>query len=108
MLDRLRQRLAKSGSATEGQDFAVVFLPAVLWSRYSFAPEQPPKLSSHADGPQPGDVVMVTEPEVLRAWMDRRLSTRQLLDGGLVRLYGDAAPVERMTALLHRLGSAAS
>lgn len=91
-LYQLRRRLANDPGMPA---LAVVFTPAVMWSR--LAP-QPGRLSltMHVAGPESEDVVLVTEPAALQAWSSKRLTTRQLLDNGLIRLYGDGEEVARI------------
>ena len=88
-LYQLRRRL---GNDPAMPPLSVVFTPAVMWSR--LAP-QPDKLSlkMHVSGPQAGDVVMVTEPAALQAWLSGSLTSSQLIDNGLVRLYGDESAI---------------
>lgn len=66
---------------------AIVFTPAVMWSRLTSQTGQM-KLAMHESGPESADVVMVTEPAVLQAWLAQQLSTEQLIEQGLIRLYG--------------------
>jgi hypothetical protein len=80
---------------------AVVFIPAVMWSRLV---PQPDKLSltMHVAGPQTDDVVLITEPAALQAWAGKSLTTEQLLDNGLVRLYGSVERVAQVREALTR------
>jgi hypothetical protein len=94
-LYQLRRRLAND---PDMPPISVVFTPAVMWSRLV---PQPDKLSlkMHVSGPEASDVVLVTEPAVLQAWLGGRLTSSQLFDNGLVRLYGsDAAIVTTRSA----------
>jgi len=51
---------------------------------------------------QSGDVVMITQPEVLQAWIGRSLTTDQLIEGGLIRLYGTREQVAALREALIR------
>jgi hypothetical protein len=51
---------------------------------------------------QSGDVVMITQPEVLQAWIGRSLTTDQLIESGLIRLYGTREQVAALREALIR------
>ncbi len=86
LLAQLRAHLAAS-PAMARPTVTVVLLGPMLWTRY-----QPDasgvRVSVHVDGPEPGDVVLVTEAPVLKALLEERLSARDALNSGLLRLYG--------------------
>lgn len=85
-LDQLRKRLPASLPA-ETPSLAIVFTPAVMWSRL-YPTEVGLRLTTHVAGPQPDDVVMITEPVVMQAWLNGKITADQLFRHELVRLYG--------------------
>lgn len=89
LLDRLRTRLALAGPR---QPLAVALLPAVLWSRVVPA-DDALVLATHVDGPRDGDVVLISEPAALAAWVDGRIDADALLRHGLARTYGSPSQV---------------
>ncbi|MBF7729095.1 hypothetical protein [Pseudomonas sp. N040] len=97
-LYQLRRHLT---GAPELPTLAIVFTPAVMWSRLSPQGERL-GLQMHVSGPEPDDVVMVTEPAALQAWISRSLTVAQLIEHGLIRLYGGEEPVARVRAALDR------
>jgi hypothetical protein len=98
LLNQLKAHLAASASSVR-PNVTVVLLGPMLWSRY-----QPDgagvRLSLHVDGPVEGDVVLVTEAPVVKAIVDERLSVRDALALGVVKLYGGAAASQSVVAWL--------
>ncbi len=74
LLNQLRARLAQNAS--------VVLLTPMLWTRY-----RPEGVRVHAEGPAPGDAVVVTEASVVKAIVEERLSIADALAGGMLRIY---------------------
>lgn len=101
VLYQLRRRLPVE---PQSPALAIVFTPAVMWSRL-FPEQKRVSLKLHVSGPAPEDVVLVTEPAALAAWLDKRLNTHQLIEHGLVRLYGPQARVAAVRAALQRAES---
>jgi hypothetical protein len=95
-LEKLRARFALAPRAGPRPAIAVVLLEPMLWSRIEAA-SGALRLTVHVDGPRDGDTVVVTEAPVLSALADGRLSSREALALGLLRIYGrdDAAAVVR-------------
>jgi hypothetical protein len=77
--------------ATEGRPvLAVVLVGPVLWTRIE--PGAPAaEAQVHATGPEPGDVVLVTESVAAEALASGALGLDEALQLGLLRLYGPAA-----------------
>lgn len=98
-------RALHEGLARERQTpppFAVVLLGSMLWSRFE-TNGGAPTIAVHADGPASGDVVIVTDAPVVAAIVDGRLAPRAARAGGLMRLYGEPAAVDRVAAALDKL-----
>jgi hypothetical protein len=97
----LRQFAAKLAeqAATPHAPIAVVLLGPVMWNRFEFdgAAVRP---TLHAAGPQPGDVVVVTDIAVIEAVGAGTLTLPEALQGGLMRLYGPATEVAAVTGWL--------
>lgn len=81
-LDQLHKRLPGNTPS-----IALVFTPAVMWSGLSPSPEGL-RLRTHVAGPEPDDLIVITEPEVMQAWLNGKITTSQLFQHELIRLYG--------------------
>jgi hypothetical protein len=77
----------------------VVLLGPVMWSRMESSGGML-KPALHVAGPEPGDVVVVTDIAAIEAIAGGTLSFSEALDLGVVRLYGPPADV---AATRHRL-----
>lgn len=92
LLRQFAVRLAEQGTDVERPKMAVVLLGPVMWSR--FATEQTvvsPAL--HVQGPESGDVVVVTDIAVVEVIAAGNLGFEEALSRGLMRLYGPPAEV---------------
>lgn len=88
---------AKHGS--EMTSFAVVLIPAVMWTR--FVPGQDGiAVEPHARGPRADDVVIVTDEKVVRALIDQTLDFAEAEAHGLLRLYGEASTQVALRSML--------
>jgi hypothetical protein len=88
LLAQLRAHLA-AAPAMARPSVTLVLLGPMLWTRYQ-SDTGGVRVSVHVDGPEPGDVVLVTEAPVVKALLEERLSVRDALDSGLLRVYGTA------------------
>ncbi len=81
---------------TEDDDFAftLVLIEPMLWTRFLFDGGRA-KTFVHVDGPQPGDVFVVTIETALRQIVERRMTAARAEELGLIRFYGDEAKVTR-------------
>lgn len=80
---------------------AVVLLGPVLWARLEPRTNSL-EMTPHVPGPAPGDVVAVTEEDVIKGLVEGQVSPQEALDLGLIRLYGAAEAVHRLTAWIIR------
>jgi len=85
---RMLAAMLEPGTATMPA-VAVVLVEAHLWSRIVPA-SAGTQLQFHADGPAPGDVVVVTGEPALRALLDGRMSWEAAIASGLVVIEGPA------------------
>ncbi len=69
--------------------FTVVLLDAMLWTRFVSGPDGI-VASVPVKGPEKADAVLVTESEVIRAFVESRLDAKSAERNGLFRLYGPA------------------
>jgi hypothetical protein len=100
-------RAVRRGDARDSPPaLAVVLLEPMLWSRIA-AGANALALTVHVDGPATDDVVVVTEEAVVAAIVDGRMTAREALSLGLVRLYGSADRVARIRAWLEAIESPA-
>ncbi len=81
---------------------AVVLLGPVLWARFESRASSL-ELTPHVAGPAPGDVVVVTEENVIKGLVEGQISPQEALDLGLIRLYGAPEAVHRLTAWVSRV-----
>lgn len=89
LLGQLRMALGGTREVSRPK-LAVVLLGPVLWSRYEFQGAEL-RLQVHVDGPEAGDVVVVTEAPVIEALVAGRITAHEALALGVIRLYGSAA-----------------
>ena len=108
LLDRLRAQLEAANdsaqSASPHPTLATVFLSSVLWTRFASS-EGRVAAQMHASGPDTDDVVIVTEPLVLRALVERRLDATVAIERGLMRLYGESSQVAAARRWLIHMGA---
>lgn len=78
---------------------AVVFIGTAMWSRL-IERDGKQALLPHVGGPEPGDLVLVSEPAVLQAWIEGRLDGATMLRRGLTRLYGEPAAQAAVRSVL--------
>ncbi len=74
LLAKLRPHLPTNAS--------LVLITPMLWTRYD-----PEGVRVHAEGPAPGDPVVVTEVAVVKAILEERLTMVDAQAGGLLRIY---------------------
>lgn len=91
----LKSLATRLGAATDVPDHpivAVVLLSPMLWTRLeSRAGNLVAQV--HVNGPEPGDVVLVTDTPVIEAIVEGGMSFEHAIELGLVRLYGPPARV---------------
>lgn len=100
----MKQFGAQLADANLGQaqtSISVVLIPQVMWTHLQLGPEGV-SVRSHADGPSPGDVVIVTSEKVIRALLDGSLNAALAEDYGLLRLYGAQQEIENVRAIISR------
>jgi len=98
-LTALRERIAGALDGAPVPAFSMVLLRPMLWARFDTA-EATLRMEAHADGPGRDDVVIVTDEPVISAWLEGRITPREALASGLVRLYGPPEKVEQVASLL--------
>ena len=85
-----------AGSSSAPPPMTLLFVESSLWTRY--APTQggmTPQV--HVQGPERGDVVIVTSEAVIAAVLARRLSARQAIARGLIAFDGPADAIRTAT-----------
>jgi hypothetical protein len=92
-LRRLSKLLDDARGSGARASLAVVLLGPMLWSRFESVGGSV-ILEVHAEGPAPGDAVVVTEAPVVAALVTGRLGARDAIEIGVVRLYGSDAAVK--------------
>jgi len=96
------QAAAERSHAPPTSAFAMVFIEPMLWSRFALV-EETLKVQIHINGPQPGDLVVISDEPVIAAIVAGRLNANDAVEQGLVRLYGDPAASVRWLRVLDRL-----
>jgi hypothetical protein len=92
LLGRFAATLADDTAAAPRSNLAVVLVGPVMWSRMESGGGTV-KPALHVAGPEPGDVVLVTDIAAIEAIAGGTLSFSEALDLGVVRLYGPPADV---------------
>jgi len=98
-LGQLALRMSGASSVPERPNLAIVLLGPVLWSRFE-AGSGSIRPSVHVQGPEGGDVVVVTDVAVVEAIAGGGLGFAEAIDLGVVRLYGPAQDVAAARAWL--------
>jgi hypothetical protein len=101
LLRQFALRVDDDGVDAARPNLAVVLLGSVLWTRFEAgAPGR--AVQVHAPGPQPGDVVVVTDLPVIEAIAAGSLSFADALSMGVLRLYGPPAQTAAAATWLTR------
>ena len=87
MLGRLAARLNEVSSAPPHPPLAMVLIGPVMWSRFDGG-NGAVRSQLHVAGPEPGDVVAVTDVAVVEAIAEGTLDFAGAAEQGLLRLYG--------------------
>ena len=98
MLQRFGEALQDQPSEDNEFAFTLVLIEPMLWTRYSIR-DGHVATSVHVDGPQPGDLVVVTAEAALRLIVDRRMTADRAEELGLIRIYGDPSKFARLRRL---------
>ena len=98
MLQRFGEALQDQPSEDNEFAFALVLIEPMLWTRFSIR-DGHVATSVHVNGPQPGDLVVVTAEAALRLIVDRRMTANRAEELGLIRIYGDASKFARLRQL---------
>jgi hypothetical protein len=101
LIKSLAKRLDVAPGAADRPAIAVVLMGPMLWSRVE--PRDgaiAARAHVHVGGPEPGDVVLVTETPAIEAIVSAGMRFERAQELGLVRLYGSAAQVGAVQAWL--------
>jgi len=101
LLKGLAKQLDVPPGATDRPAIAVVLMGPMLWSRIE--PRDgavAARAHVHISGPEPGDVVLVTDTPAIEAIVGAGMRFARAQELGLVRLYGSAAQVSAVQAWL--------
>jgi hypothetical protein len=101
LINSLARRLDVPPGEIDRPAIAVVLMESMLWSRVeprdgAFAA----RARIHVSGPEPGDVVLVTDAPAIQAIVSGGMGFERAEQLGLVRLYGSAAQVGAVQAWL--------
>ena len=102
-LHALGEAIKTKSEGKESMDISVVVLTNVLWSRFS-NDYLDIRQGLHVKGPGASDLIIVSDQPVLQAIRNGRLSFREALDLGVVRLYGPEQDKSELTARLGDIG----
>jgi hypothetical protein len=101
LIKSLAKRLDVAPGAVDRPAIAVVLMGPMLWSRIE--PRDgavAARAQIHVGGPEPGDVVLVTDTPAIEAIVGAGMRFERAQELGLVRLYGSAAQVGAVQAWL--------
>jgi hypothetical protein len=98
MLRRFGEELPDVSRGADGFAFSLVLIEPMLWTRFRFDDGQV-RTEVHVDGPQPGDLVVVSAEAALREVVAGRLTMPAVEAAGLVRFYGDPAHITQARRL---------
>lgn len=101
LLKSLAKRLDAAPGAVDHPAIAVVLMGPMLWSRVE--PRDgaiAARAQVHVSGPEPGDVVLVTDTPAIEAIIGAGMRFERAQQLGLVRLYGSVAQVGAAQAWL--------
>jgi hypothetical protein len=83
--------------------FSIVFIDTMLWSR--FAPAGGVlEVHIHQDGPQPEDVVVVSDEAVIAGILSGKIRTDDAVASGLIRIYGGADAAAKWLRMMRAAG----
>ena len=101
-LERLAGLLrAANGGAS--LSFSLVLVEPMLWTRFEAGTSEL-RTQLHAAGPQPGDLILVSGQDVIRALADGELTIGEARERGLVRLYGNETEIARFLDVFKNVG----
>ena len=103
VLKVLGSRFSKLNTDDQVQSFAVVFVETVLWSQFNPRGSQQ-KVTIDTDGPDAGELVVVTDEPVLYAVETEELSLSMAVESGLMKLYGDSEQINNFLNLYGAIG----
>ena len=101
LLGEVRNHLAASIDDDLAPGISVVLLGPMFWSHFE-SKYGGVELAVHTTGPMAGDVVIVTDEPVITALIEGRLSPRQALNQGLMRIYGPQQAASKVVRWLDR------
>jgi hypothetical protein len=101
LLKSLAKRLDTKAGTRDHPAIAVVLMGPMLWSRVEPRDgANAARAQIHVAGPEPGDVVLVTDTPAIEAIVGGQMRFERALELGLVRLYGSASQVGAVQAWL--------
>ena len=101
LLRGLAKRLDTKAGIRDHPAIAVVLMGPMLWSRVEPRDgANAARAQIHVAGPEPGDVVLVTDTPAIEAIVGGQMRFERALELGLVRLYGGTAQVGAVQAWL--------
>ena len=101
LLKGLAKRLDTKAGTRDHPAIAVVLMGPMLWSRVEPRDgANAARAQIHVAGPEPGDVVLVTDTPAIEAIVGGQMRFERALELGLVRLYGSASQVGAVQAWL--------
>ena len=103
VLKVLGRRFSKLSTDDQAQSFAVVFVEKVLWSQFNPRGSQQ-KVAIDTNGPDAGELVVVTDEPVLYAVETEELSLSMAVESGMMKLYGDSEQINNFLNLYGAIG----
>jgi hypothetical protein len=104
-LQGLGARLSRARGDTDPASFTAILLDSMLWVRFAVTVDGY-AVRPHVNGPEVGDVVIVTDGKVIRALAEGSLGADQAEAHGLFRLYRQPERHDRVRRVLMNASSA--
>jgi hypothetical protein len=106
-LDRYAQQLRLSSGQMPRPIFSLLLIEPMLWTRF-VSEDRDVRPQVHVSGPQAGDLVVISDEDVIREIAKSRLSIGEAYRHGLIRLYGTEEQVKSFLTRYGQVGSAHS
>jgi hypothetical protein len=102
LLERLAASLRAAADAP-ALSFSLVLLEPMLWTRFEATPGEI-NMQIHVANPQPGDLILISGQDVIRAVAEDELAIGEAHRRGLIRLYGNETQVAAFLGAFRDVG----
>ncbi len=102
-LQNWRRALQDGAAKDPPPAFSIVFIDTMLWSHFASAGDVL-ELRIHQDGPQPEDLVVISDEAVIATVLAGKLEAKDAVASGLIRIYGDSDSAARWLRTMNAAG----